>query len=458
MLTEIVETVFLVSVLCIVNVYLFLGIISMFYLVDYRRTNKNNDYRALLSSPLAIPITIILPAYNESKRLVDKIKALSTLEYNLFEIVVVNDGSTDDSLAKLIAAFDLSPSDLQCCCSIPTETIRCVYKSQSKVYASLVVIDKEHGGKADALNAGVNMSRYPYFVTMDADTFTVPDVLLKLSMPFISNAEDKIIATGGVVRINNKENCEVRKLNLCKPFSNWQLRFQQIAYLRTFLLQRLGWSKLNGVLSVSGVLGMFDKEVVVECGGYDSQSQAEDMDLVMRMRRYLYDNDIAHRVEFIPESLCWKEVPSTIDLRRKQLKKKIQGTIETLLAHKSMLFQPKYGVLGMFSYPFALFFESLGPLFVVLAGILLVVLLIAHVVSWQILLLVVLINYLFMVSFSFHALFFDEYSYNRYAVVRTLRQQFVMIFLEPITYQLVNVYWIVKEIVSYWRHSLRNFG
>jgi len=278
-------------------VYLLLGVISMFQLIDHRRANRNTDYSTLLSSPFAPGISVLAPAFNESRTIVDNIKALFSIHYNNFEIIVVNDGSTDNTLETIISEFELEKVDYALYASIPTQKIKGVYRSSNRAYSFLTVIDKENGGKADALNAGINISQYPYFISIDVDCVIVPDALLRLVKPFLGYSSKKVVATGGVIRIANSckiENGQIMQVNVPEKLLG---RFQVIEYLRSFLMGRMAWSKLNGLLLISGALGMFDKEVVIQCGGYNSHTVGEDMELVVRMRRYLYEHGIKHNAQ-----------------------------------------------------------------------------------------------------------------------------------------------------------------
>ena len=209
MIDFIFNNLFLGIAMLITLLYLLLGVISMFQLIEYKRAHQNTDYSALLSSPLAPGISVIAPAFNESQTIVENIKALFKLQYNNYEIIVVNDGSSDDTLEKVIREFSLEKVEYELFSAILTQPVRGVYKSQNSAYSFLMVVDKENGGKADALNAGINISRNPYFVSIDVDCVIVPDALLKLTKPFLSYSHRKMVATGGVIRIANS--CKIEK-------------------------------------------------------------------------------------------------------------------------------------------------------------------------------------------------------------------------------------------------------
>ncbi len=442
---------FLVIAALIMAIYLFLGVISMFQLLEYKRANRYTDFSALLSSPLAPGVTVIAPAYNESETIVDNIKALFKLQYNNYEIIVVNDGSKDDTLDKIRREFDLVEAEYIAYAALPTQPVNGIYKSRNQAYSFLTVVDKQNGGKADALNAGINVSHFPYFVAIDVDCIVVPDALQKLVKPFLSHTDNKTIATGGVIRIANSckiENGQIVQVNVPNEYI---ARFQAIEYLRAFLMGRIAWSKLNGLLIVSGALGMFDKDIVVQCGGYNVNTVGEDMELVVRMRRLLYEQKIKHRVEYIPDPLCWTEVPTSLNILSRQRNRWTRGNMDTLLMHRKLFLNPKYGKMGLLGYPFWLFFEWLAPLLEAFGYLLLAYLIVMGMVNWPIFIFMLVFVYLFSVSFSFYAVLFDEFTFHGYHRFEHLRKLFVIPFIEPFIYHPLNVFFAIKGNISFFK-------
>lgn len=252
-------------ILC--TTYVLLGLISAYQLSFYKRTNKNVNYNTILSSPHAPGISILAPAYNESATIIENIKALLAIRYNKFEVIVINDGSKDDSLEKVIKEFQLEKVDYAINHRLQSKEIRGIYKSKDRAYKFLTIIDKENGGKADALNAGLNISEYGLFIAIDVDSVIDPDALLKMVKPFMDTHKDRVIATGGTIRIANS--CKIENghmIDIRVPRNLWA-RFQVVEYTRSFLMGRIAWSKLNGLLLISGALGLFDKDIAIECGG-----------------------------------------------------------------------------------------------------------------------------------------------------------------------------------------------
>lgn len=457
MIDFIFNNLFLAIALLIMLIYLLLGVISLVELLEYKRGHRDADFNAMLSSPLAPGITVIAPAYNESKTIIENIKGLFSIHYNNYEIVVVNDGSRDDTLEKVIKEFSLEKVEEELYSTIPTQPVRGVYKSKNKAYSFLTVVDKQNGGKADALNAGINVSRNPYFVSIDVDSVIVPDALLKLAKPFLSYTTKRVVATGGVIRVANSckiENGQVMQVNVPDKF--WA-RFQIIEYLRSFLMGRMAWSKLNGLLIVSGALGMFDKEVVVQCGGYNSNTVGEDMELTVRVRRYLYEQGIKHRVVYVPDPLCWTEVPDNLKSLQRQRNRWTRGNMDTLLIHRKLFFNPRYGRLGMLGYPFWFFFEWMAPLLEGFGYIFMIYLIVVSAINLHVFLFLLAFVYLFSVSFSFYAVLFDEFTFHRYHRFEHLRRLFLIPFLEPLIYHPLNVYFAIRGNISFFRGN-RQWG
>jgi len=290
--------------LVLFSTYLLLGIHSALALRRYLRKNSYVNYNTLVLSPLSPRITIIAPAFNESKTIIDNVRTLLSLYYNNFEVVVVNDGSTDNTFEKIKEAYDLVRVNYYFDYRIPCERIRGVYKSKDPAYNRLTIIDKNNGGKADSLNAGINISRSNLIVTIDADSIIESDSILKLVKPFLEEKEKKVIGTGGVIRIVNScevERGHIRQINLPKKFLP---RLQVLDYTRAFLLGRMAWSHLDGLMLISGAMGMFDRETVIKAGGYNIKTVGEDMELVLRMRRYMAEHKENYEVTYIPDPLC----------------------------------------------------------------------------------------------------------------------------------------------------------
>jgi len=348
------------SVLLLLS-YIFIGVFSIGETRKYMWKNSFTDYRILATSIHAPTITIIAPAYNEGKTIVENVRSLLAIYYTNLEVIIINDGSKDDCLAKLIDAYDLEKIDFFVNKQIATKEIRGIYKSRNTIYHKLMVVDKVNGGKADALNVGINLSSNNYLVCIDVDCILEQDALLKMVKPFLEETGKRVIATGGVVRIANSCVIEDGRLIKVKMAEDYLPRMQILEYIRAFILGRMAWSRLNGLMLISGAFGAFDKEIAIKCGGYNHNTVGEDMELVVKMRRYMEERNEKYVVTYVPDPLCWTEAPTSFKILGRQRNRWIRGTYETLKFHKVMFFNPKYHLLGMLSYPYWFFFEMWSP-------------------------------------------------------------------------------------------------
>lgn len=424
--------------------YITLAIISAIHLKAYLKENRFVNYNALLALEAAPKVSLIAPAYNEGKTIEENVKSLLSINYNNFDVIVVNDGSKDDSIPILIKAFDLVEKPVTYNDKIPTKQVKAIYTSSNPAFSKLIVVDKMNGGKADALNAGINISQKPYIVCIDVDCIMDKDVLLKLAKPYLEQSNKKIIATGGVVRIANSCIIKSGKLVEVKAPENLLARVQVIEYLRAFILGRMAWSKLDGLLIISGAFGMFDRKIAMKSGGYDTGTVGEDMELIVRMRRYMVDQGKPYTVQYIPDPLCWTEAPESYKILGKQRSRWMRGTIETLWTHKKMMFNPKYRTLGLLSYPYWLFAEYYAPLIEVTGIVISIVLALTGIISWKFFFLFLLLVYVFAVMFSMMALYSEESTFKRYESLRDLRKLVTVALLEPLFFHPFTVYAALK--------------
>ncbi|MCK4746037.1 MAG: glycosyltransferase, partial [Bacteroidales bacterium] len=402
------------------------------------------DYNSIVSSPLAPTLSVIAPAFNESRTIIDNIRTLLSLYYNNYEVIVVNDGSSDDSLEKMISVYELEKVNYYFDYRLPCKRIRGVYKSQNRSFKKLTVIDKVNGGKADSLNAGLNVCKNDLVVSIDADSIMEPDALLKMVKPFMEAKEKKVIGAGGVIRIANS--CEIsggriNKIHLPKKFLP---RAQVMEYTRAFLMGRMAWSELDGLLLISGALGMFDREIVIQAGGYRTDTVGEDMELVVRIRRYMVDHGMQYDVVYIPDPLCWTEVPSSIKVLARQRSRWTRGTLETLITHRKLFFNRKYGKLGMLGYPYWLMFEYLAPIVEFLGILWFILLVIAGRLNWPFFLLLLGFVYFFAVSLSIWSVLFEEITFHKYEKRRDVLKLIGTAFLEPLFYHPIVMLMSIK--------------
>jgi cellulose synthase/poly-beta-1,6-N-acetylglucosamine synthase-like glycosyltransferase len=325
----------------------------------YAARSNSSAARRTLRSPLAPPIAVLVPAYNEASGIADSVRSLLALDYPRLEVVVINDGSTDETLQRLTEVFDLRPVRRPTPPFLPHRHVRGVYAPRSRL--RLLVIDKENGGKADSLNAGINFSSYSLVCSVDADSILEQDALAKAAMPFVEDPE-RTVATGGMVRIAN--GCRIdhgRVIDAHLPPSRFAM-FQVIEYLRAFFGTRTGWSALNGLLIVSGAFGLFRRDVVIAVGGYRTDTVGEDMELVVRLHRTCRDARRPYRIVYVADPVCWTEAPESARTLRRQRRRWQRGSLETLLFHRRMLLNPRYRAVGLIALPSLLLFEVVGPI------------------------------------------------------------------------------------------------
>lgn len=421
------------SVLLLLS-YMFIGGYSIGETRRYLRKSSFTDYSIMAVSPHTPSISILAPAYNEGATIIENVRSLLSIHYNKMELIVINDGSKDDSLARLIEAYDLELIPWLVTEHIATKPVRGVYKSKNPVYHKLTVVDKVNGGKADALNVGVNIATHDYIVCIDVDCILEQDAMLKLVKPFLEEKNVRVIATGGVVRIANS--CEVRDGKIVRVHLPKQLlpRVQTLEYIRAFLLGRMAWSRLNGLLLISGAFGAFDREIVIKAGGYDHNTVGEDMELVVRMRRYMEERKLPYKVSYIPDPLCWTEAPSSFKILGRQRNRWTRGTIETLRIHRKMFFNPRYRVLGLLSYPYWFFFEFMAPLVEFTGFCAFLIFCLLGLMDWPFFF--ALLGFIFSFGFlySIFAILMEVLTYNQYKKGKYIAQLIFTAFIEPFVF------------------------
>lgn len=428
--------------------YIGIGFFSIGETRDYMHENDFTDYRLLASSRHAPSVSILAPAYNEGATITENVRSLLSLYYSNIEIVILNDGSKDDSLQKLIDSYDLEKVAFHVDYKISTKEVRGVYKSRNPVYKKLVVVDKENGGKADALNVGINVSSNDYIVCIDVDCILEQDAILKMMKPFLEEGEEKVIASGGVVRIANS--CEIKDGRLLKVHlpKNYWARLQSLEYIRAFILGRMAWARLNGLLLISGAFGAFDKDIVIKAGGYDHNTVGEDMELVVRMRRYMEERNEKYKVTYIPDPLCWTEAPVSSKILGRQRNRWTRGTIETMRFHRKMFFNPRYRLLGMLSYPYWFFFEMVAPLIEFFGMVVFILLTVFGLVNWHmfIALLVFIISFGYL--YSAFAAYMEVATFNMYRRRTDMMKLLLTALTEPFIFHPFVVWSAIRGYVD----------
>ncbi|RKR08431.1 cellulose synthase/poly-beta-1,6-N-acetylglucosamine synthase-like glycosyltransferase [Flavobacterium sp. 90] len=441
-----------------ISFYIFLSILSYWAIIKHLKYQKYLEEEVLIRSNHILGVSIVAPAFNEGVNIVYNVKSLLSLTYPKFEIIIVNDGSSDNTLEKLITEFDLVKIDFYYQEKIVTQPVRGHYKSTNPVYSRLLIVDKINGkSKADASNAGINSSQYPLFLCTDVDCILKSNTILKLAKPFMEN-ETRVIATGAGIRISNS--CDIKEGFLYKVHypKEWYPRFQELEYVRSFLFGRMAWSQINGLLLVSGGLGMFDKDIVIKAGGYWHQSLGEDMELITRMRKYMHDTKENFLIKYIPESLCWTEVPSTREIFLRQRIRWARGLVQTLYLHRKMFLNPKYGRTAFVVLPFFFSFEFLVPIIEFTGIITLIASFVFGIINFQFLFLISFLVYLFYLSITIISILIDEILYKSYASYKELITLIGMAIIEPFVYHPITIYASLKGYWHFFRKKEQKWG
>jgi len=427
--------------------YLLLNFVAFFSVKRYVRTVHFKERSYLFKYGFYKPISIISPAFNEEKTIEESVRALLTLRYPELEIIVVNDGSTDNTLNVLIEKFNLVPIDRTYAYKIPTEKIRRIYMSLT--YPQLIVVDKENGGKADALNAGINVAVYPLVAVIDADTLLDPDALLRASYPFIEDEET--VAVGGIVRVVN--DCRViggRVREVIAP-KNLLALIQVVEYLRAFLFGREGFDTLKGLLIVSGAFGLFSRNAVIEVGGYLRNTVGEDMELIVRMHRYYKSRKIPYRITFVPDPVAWTEVPEDLKSLGRQRRRWQKGLMDSLFKNIEMLLNPRFGVVGLFSFPFFFFLEMLGPIIELGGYVVFGVSLFLGAINKSFAIAFLLLAFIYGILVSIFSLILEELSFSRYKRLRDVFKFLLAAIIENIGYRQLTCFWRFLGIIDFLR-------
>ena len=344
----------------VVNTLYLIQLLVAFPAVRRRtRALAAEDFRAIRESGLAPPISILVPAYNEGKSIIPSVRSLLALRYPRLEVVVINDGSTDDTLRRLVDEFGLRRTPRVYWQRIRSKPVRGIYWSPA--YPGLWVLDKANGRKADAVNAGINLASSPYVCVIDGDSLIEGDALAAIMTAILPRAAETVVA-GGTVRIANGCTIAGSKVVSVGPPRSFLGTAQVLEYLRAFLLGRVAWSELGSLLIVSGAFGVFRKDVLVEIGGFRHDTVGEDMDVVVRMHRHLRQAGRRYRIAFVPDPVCWTECPETLRGLRRQRERWQRGLGETLDRNAVMLGNPRYGRIGLLAMPYFMVFEYLAPI------------------------------------------------------------------------------------------------
>ncbi len=444
---------FILYFLLLNGMYLLLNVLSMASLTSYiRQRAEIGEIAPYLG--VEPPVSVLMPAFNEEATIRTSVRSMLQLQYPEFEVVVINDGSKDNTLAVLIEEFELVPHPEPLRQAVAHQPVQAIYRSRR--YANLRVIDKANGGKADALNAGINAARHGLFCGVDADSILQRDSLLRVVQPFLE--DERTVAAGGTVRIANGS--EVRGGFLIRAGlpSNCLARFQIVEYLRAFLFGRLGWSPMNAVLIISGAFGLFDKERVMAVGGYRTDTVGEDMELVVRLHRYHREKRIPYRIRYLPDPICWTECPEDLGTLGRQRSRWQRGLAESLSRHARLAFSLRGGTPGWLAWPFMALFEWIGPLIELVGYGFMIGGFVMGVVSYAALAAFLLVAIGMGILLSVNGLLLETMSFRVYERRRDMLRLFLMAVLENFGYRQLNTLWRCRGLWQWFSRRKHHWG
>ena len=425
--------------------YVALSLLAMRRMRRHVRRQRSLDMAALVDASGDLPVSLIVPAYNEAQTIVPVVRSMLTLAYETYDIVVVNDGSVDATLERLTAAFDLKPAERVQTSSVPTAAIRGVYRSRE--HPNLWVVDKENGGgKADALNAGLNHSRTPLVCALDADTLLEPDSLVRVVRPFLEDATT--VAAGGVIRVANGCTISGGMVTEVRLPRSLLARFQVVEYMRAFVAARVGWDAIGGTLIISGAFGVFRRSVIADAGGFDTATVGEDMELVMRLHDHLRQRGRPYRISFVPDPVAWTEAPESLSDLGRQRDRWQRGLMQVLWRHRRMFASPKHGVPGMVAFPFFLFVELLGPVVEVLGYAAFAATMLLGWGSATYAGAFVMVAVVLGSLISTFAVVLQELSFSRYRSTREVLALVGLAMVEGFGYRQLTLWWRMRGLIS----------
>ncbi len=427
--------------------YLLQNVIAAWGIRRYLQTAEQFEAESVFSS-LDIPISVIVPAFNESASIITSVKAMLQLEYPQYELIVVNDGSTDDTLQKLVDEFRMQEFPEAYRARVPCAQVRGVFRSTQQ--GNLRVVDKENGGsKADAANAGINIARYPLVCIVDADSVLQPDSLRRVVRPFLE--DPTTVAVGGTVRISN--GCTIRQGFLEKVGlpSNFLALVQVVEYLRAFLFGRMGWSPINGLLIISGAFGLFHKETLVEAGGYNPKAVGEDMELVLRLHRLMKSKRKPYRITFVPDPVCWTDAPSNLRDLKSQRVRWQNGLGQALALNRELITDPRGGTVTWVAIPFYVIFELFGPIIEVAGYLFIIICALMGWIAWPQAAIFLGLAIGLGVLLSTSAIMLEEQSFHMYPRFKQLALLYLVAIFENFGFRQLTAVWRFQGLMRWLR-------
>ena len=436
------QVVVLVYFLVVNGWYMLLLVSSLLEMRRHMLLIADEARHLLLSSTLTPTISILAPAYNEEATIEASLRALLALQYPSLEVIVISDGSKDRTVQVLIDRFDLVPVKTIYEQRIKTKLVHSLYRSST--YPALVVVDKENGGKADALNVGLSFATGELVCAMDADTLIEADGLQRMVRPFLYATD--VVATGGTIRVVNGSEVKFGRVVKTRVPTNALAGMQVVEYLRAFLFGRLGWNRLGGNIIISGAFGLFRRESVLVAGGYLHDTVGEDMELVLRLKRLSYERGGPGKIAFVPDPVAWTEVPESLKVLGRQRDRWHRGLADVLWRHRRMMLNPRYGATGLVVFPYYAFVELLAPVIEAAGLISLALGLIFRIVDWNFAALFYLTAYGLGTALTAFTLILEDLSFHRYETFRDRTLLFWWALMENLGYRQLTVYWRLRGL------------
>jgi len=429
--------------------YLAMLVIALKTSARHQRRLESHRLSWFKDTPMTPPITIIAPAHNEEASIRVAIRNLLELDYPQLEIIVVNDGSTDHTLEELRDEFRLRAVRAVYVAEVKSAPIRGLYRSD--VDSRLLVVDKNAGGsKADAVNAGLNAVTSPYVCIVDSDSVLERDALLRIMVPVLEDPK-RVVAVGGIVRVLNGSEIEKGQLRRVRLPRKGIEAIQVIEYLRAFLIGREAWAQGNMLTIISGAFGLFRTDLVRAVGGYRARSIGEDMDVVARMHRHLREKKVDYEIRFVPDPMCWTEVPSDLRSLARQRARWQKGLLDVLWPNRDMLFRPRYGRIGCFALPYLWLFELFAPIMEVVGIATIILAASLGVLSREFFLQFLIFGYAFATVISIGSVLQEEVTYKRYNDWKDVVRLVSYCFFEHFPYRQLHMIWRLQGLWQYLR-------
>ena len=419
---------------------------SLVAVLRHIRRIKYSPIKDFHASPHTPPVSVLIPVHNEEKIVAKSVAAALAAHYPLFEVIVINDGSLDETFAILMEKFQLKKINRVYRRFLKSENVKGFYVSEKT--PNLLVIDKEHGGKADALNCGINASRSPYFCSVDADSLLEKDALIRIMAPVMESSVP-VVACGGVVRVLNGVTFKDEAIQEIDLPDNHVALFQIVEYIRGFLFGRVGWNTFNSLLILSGTFSLFHKQTVIDAGGFKVGNVSEDMEMIVRLHRHKLKQGKPYAIRFVSDPICWTEVPHTLKMLARQRRRWHVGLIQSICENREMLFNPKFGTIGMVVMPYYVLFEIIGPLIEVTGYFVVLLSYVVGILNTKFLMLFFALAILYGVFLSTAGIFLEELTYRRYPKWRHLFELLLYGVLENFGYRQINSFWRLQAMVMF---------